>query len=193
MSRPPALVLLNPAARHGRAGRLWDRVRHEVEQRFDSSVVPTDPGGTWKRNVRCSLRAGTRVFVAAGGDGTVHALAGAIVEARDGVPLGDICLGAVGLGSSNDFHKPFERLRSGIPLRLDMDRATPRDLGRIRRTAFEIVLFNRSNTCPPLRLPHLTRLPQDSRAAGGLAPGPPGGIVAVPRQPTPPTRPNGSC
>lgn len=132
MSRPPALVLLNPAARHGRAGRLWDRVRHEVEQRFNSSVVPTDPGGTWKRNVRCSLRAGTRIFVAAGGDGTVHALAGAIVEERDGVPLGDICLGAVGLGSSNDFHKPFECLRSGIPLRLDMDRATPRDLGRIR-------------------------------------------------------------
>jgi len=132
MSRPPALVLLNPAARHGRAGRLWDRVRREVEQRFDSSVVPIDPGGTWKRDVRASLRAGTRVFVAAGGDGTVHALAGAIVEARDDVPLGDICLGAVGLGSSNDFHKPFECLRSGIPLRLDMDRAAPRDLGRIR-------------------------------------------------------------
>lgn len=132
MSRPPALVLLNPAARHGRAARLWDRVRREVEGRFDSSVVPTDPGGMWKREVRSSLRSGTRVFVAAGGDGTVHALAGAIVEARDRVPLGDICLGAVGLGSSNDFHKPFERVHSGIPLRLDIDRAAPRDLGRIR-------------------------------------------------------------
>jgi diacylglycerol kinase (ATP) len=132
MSRRPALVLLNPAARHGRAGRLWDRVRREVERRFDSRVVPTDPGGMWKRDVRSSLRSGTRVFVAAGGDGTVHALAAAIVEAKDGIPLGDIYLGAVGLGSSNDFHKPFEGLRSGIPLRLDIDRATPRDLGRIR-------------------------------------------------------------
>jgi diacylglycerol kinase family enzyme len=132
MSRPRALVLLNPAARHGLATRLWDRVRREVEHRFDSSVVPTDPGGTWKREVRAALRAGTRVFVAAGGDGTVHALAGAIVEVREGVPLGDIRLGAVGLGSSNDFHKPFNCLRSGIPFRLDVDRAAPRDLGRIR-------------------------------------------------------------
>jgi diacylglycerol kinase family enzyme len=132
MRRPPALVLLNPAARHGRARRLWDRVRREVEGRFESSVVTTDPGKIWRADVRASLRAGTRVFVAAGGDGTVHALAGAIVESRGGVPLGDICIGAVGLGSSNDFHKPFGCLRSGIPLRLDVDRAMPRDLGRIR-------------------------------------------------------------
>jgi diacylglycerol kinase family enzyme len=134
MSRPPALVLLNPAARHGRAGRLWDRVRGEVERRFESSVVLIDPGETWKGNVRASLRAGTRVFVAAGGDGTVHTLAGAIVEEREDVPLSDIRLGAVGLGSSNDFHKPFGCQRSGIPLRLDVDRAAPRDLGRIRWT-----------------------------------------------------------
>jgi diacylglycerol kinase family enzyme len=132
MSRPPALVLLNPVARHGRAGRLWDRVRTEVERKFDTSVVPSDPGGTWKREIWASLRSGTRVFVAAGGDGTVHALAGAVAEARDGVPLGSIFLGAVGLGSSNDFHKPFGRLHSGIPLRLDLEKAAPRDLGRIR-------------------------------------------------------------
>lgn len=132
MRRPPALVLLNPAARHGRARRLWDRVRREVEGRFESSVVPIHPGEAWKRDVRGSLRSGTRVFLAAGGDGTVHALAGAVVEGRENVPLGDIRLGAVGLGSSNDFHKPFKRLSSGIPLRLDADRAAPRDLGRVR-------------------------------------------------------------
>jgi diacylglycerol kinase family enzyme len=132
MRRPPALVLLNPAARHGRARRLWDRVRREVEERFESSVVEADPGDIWKADVRASLRSGTRVFVAAGGDGTVHALAGAIVEAREDVPLGDIRLGAVGLGSSNDFHKPFGCLHSGIPFRLDVDRAMPRDLGRVR-------------------------------------------------------------
>ncbi len=132
MSRPRALVLLNRAARHGRAGRLWERVRREVDERFETSSVALDAGEAWKADVRASLRAGTRIFVAAGGDGTVHALAGAVVEAREDVPLGEIRLGAVGLGSSNDFHKPSRRSISGVPLRLDVEHAAPRDLGRVR-------------------------------------------------------------
>ena len=132
MSRPRALVLLNRAARHGRAGRLWERVRREVDERFETSSVPLDAGETWKAEVRASLRVGTRIFVAAGGDGTVHALAGAIVEAREDVPLADVRLGAVGLGSSNDFHKPSRCSSSGVPLRLNVDHAAPRDVGRVR-------------------------------------------------------------
>ena len=44
-----------------------------------------NPGESWKADVRASLRAGMRVFVAAGGDGTVHSLTGAIVDARGDV------------------------------------------------------------------------------------------------------------
>lgn len=132
MSRPRALVLLNAAARHGRAGRLWGRVSREVDERFEASSVPLDAEGRWKTCVRAALRDGTRVFVAAGGDGTVHALTGAIAAERGTVPLADVRFGAVGLGSSNDFHKPVGRRSSGIPLRLDADHARPRDLGRVR-------------------------------------------------------------
>jgi len=81
MSRPRALVLLNAAARHGRAGRLWERVSREVDERFEASPVPLDAEERWKTCVRAALHDGTRVFVAAGGDGTVHALAGAIAAA----------------------------------------------------------------------------------------------------------------
>jgi diacylglycerol kinase family enzyme len=77
-----------------------------------------------------ALRSGVRVFVAAGGDGTVHALADALVRLSRGRPLEELFLGAVGLGSSNDFHKPAA-LRRGIPLRLETEGASPRDLGRV--------------------------------------------------------------
>jgi len=130
--RPRALVVLNPAARHGLGGDLWQRVRREVEERFDGSIVQTDLADRWRGEVDRALLSGVRIFVAAGGDGTVHALADALVERHGELPLGDIRLGAVGLGSSNDFHKPFRTILSGIPIRLDAERARPRDLGRVR-------------------------------------------------------------
>ncbi len=130
--RAPALVLLNPAARHGRAGRLWERVRPEVERLFAPAVVPLDAAATYRDRVASALGAGTRVFIAAGGDGTVHALAEAIASGRGSVPLSGIALGAVGLGSSNDFLKPFGRRLAGVPVRLDVDGAARRDLGRVR-------------------------------------------------------------
>ena len=132
MIRPRALVVVNPAARHGRAEALWGRVRSEVDSRFEATVVVTDPAGRWKEAIPPALHSGVRVFVAAGGDGTVHALADGLIRLCDGIPLGDIRLAAVGLGSSNDFHKPFGLVRSGVPLRLDSDAARPRDLGRVR-------------------------------------------------------------
>ena len=132
MNPPRALVVLNPAARHGRAGQLWRRVLGAVEERFDSSIVPADLDGRWKEEVEGALRSGIRTFVAAGGDGTVHALTEALVERRGETALSDLRLGAVGLGSSNDFHKPFRTVLSGIPVRLDAATALPRDLGRVR-------------------------------------------------------------
>jgi diacylglycerol kinase (ATP) len=40
-------------------------------------------------------------------------------------------LGAVGLGSSNDFHKPYRRLIDGVPCRIDFAGARPHDVGRV--------------------------------------------------------------
>lgn len=134
MSRPRALVVLNPAARGGKAARLWPRVRREVERRFEATVVETDREGEWRAELGRALRSGVRVFVAAGGDGTVHAVAEALVSARGAVPLEELALGAVGLGSSNDFHKPLGSGGGDVPLRLDAVRAAPRDVGWVRWT-----------------------------------------------------------
>jgi diacylglycerol kinase (ATP) len=130
--REPAFVLLNPAARQGRGRERWYRVRSEVEARFAPTVVPLDRGGAWRESVDSALLAGVHVFVAAGGDGTVHSLVEALARRHGAVPVETLLLGAVGLGSSNDFHKPASAVRGGIPLRLEAAHASARDLGSVR-------------------------------------------------------------
>lgn len=130
MSRPRerALVLLNPSARRGTAVHRFRAVLPAVRERLRPSVVPLDRQGRWRRIVAAAVRRGDRTFVAAGGDGTVNALATTLLAARGALPLDALRLGAIGLGSSNDFHKPFGLLVHGVPLRLDLTTVTPRDL-----------------------------------------------------------------
>lgn len=64
-----------------------------------------------------TLKNGEQHLVAAGGDGTVHLILNAIMQLE---AFDQVTIGAVGLGSSNDFHKPFNpgSLINGIPVRV---------------------------------------------------------------------------
>ncbi len=124
-----ALVLLNPAARHHTARERWSRVRSALRARFALSVIESDLAGRWRGEVLAAYARGVRVFIAAGGDGTVGALADVLAAGRE---LPGVWLGAVGLGSSNDFHKPVRGTAAGVPARIDVERAAPRDLGLAR-------------------------------------------------------------
>jgi len=130
--RPPALVVLNPSAHGGTSARRFEAVRAELASRFETRLAVVMSDGAWIGDVRAALRRGTRVFIAAGGDGTAHALLNALVDAPGRPPLDALTLGAVGLGSSNDLHKPVGARVDGIPLRLDLARAAPRDVVRCR-------------------------------------------------------------
>lgn len=121
----PAFVLLNPAARGGTGGQRFARLRPDLEARFRIRTVPLDRDGAWILALRRALTGGTRRVIAAGGDGTVHALANALLDLD--APR-DTVLGALGLGSSNDYHKPVRKRIRGVPARLDVAAATPRDL-----------------------------------------------------------------
>lgn len=128
------LVLLNPRAGGGRAAERWSRVEAVVRaaDRTCDVVTPAAPSGAVVV-VRDALARGERRFVAAGGDGTVNLLLWALaVEA--GPRLGEVTLGAVGLGSSNDFHKPVgaRGLVAGVPCRLDFAHARSADVCRLR-------------------------------------------------------------
>lgn len=138
------LVFLNSRASYGRATLRWQTIKAELEKRtggFDLDEVGSFDGVL--ESLRAALARGERVFVAAGGDGTVNLLVNAIMRVEvdaDATPGGaaaergsDVALGAVGLGSSNDFHKPFraDSFIAGVPVRIDCASARPCDIIRI--------------------------------------------------------------
>lgn len=131
MTRDRALVLWNPAAGRGGAAARWRRARGEIEERFEASVFPMDLAGAWRSEIVGALQRGIRTFVAAGGDGTVHALVEALACEEAGVPLDQLTLGAVGLGSSNDFEKPVDGGGRKVFSRLEAGTAVPRDIVRV--------------------------------------------------------------
>ncbi len=133
----PALVAFNPAAHQGAAVRRFAPVRAALERTFAVSVVETTTDDSWRAAVGEALEAGTRVFLAAGGDGTVHRVAGAVLAARGDDALDDIAIGGVGLGSSNDFHKPVGARVNGFPVRADVKTATPRDVLRVSWSEYD--------------------------------------------------------
>jgi diacylglycerol kinase family enzyme len=125
------LVFLNSRADHGRAGARWHAVQGEIANRaLGFEIEETTSLEGIVGSMRRALERGERVFVAAGGDGTVNLLVNAMMELPEETGA---ALGAIGLGSSNDFHKPFDRrsLIGGVPVRLDRERAMPCDVIRV--------------------------------------------------------------
>ncbi len=133
------LIFLNSHASYGRAPAKWQRVLPEIEARVgELEIREVSSLEHAVASVRSAVAGGERSIVAAGGDGTVNLLLNAIMmivdEAASGIAeISDVRLGAVGLGSSNDFHKPFspERYIAGVPIRIDCDRATRCDVIRV--------------------------------------------------------------
>src|SRR3990172_6041274 len=116
------IIVVNPAASGGKGLRKWREIEPAVHERVGAAqVLVAASRSSAEAAVRTALLAGETDFVAAGGDGTVNLLVQAIMELGAQSLLGSVRLGAIGLGSSNDFHKPFrqDRLVRNVPVRLD--------------------------------------------------------------------------
>jgi len=98
------LVVLNPAADRGRAGRRKDELRSVLESAgLSPEIVLTDRPGHAAELARDAVRAGAAVVAAAGGDGTIHEAAQALVATKT-------ALGVLPMGSGNDYIRAL-----GIP------------------------------------------------------------------------------
>ena len=138
------LIIVNPGAGGGASRARWKRVESVIRADIasDASVRTVDrpcsvqclgdPAGLHEA-VQTALAAGETDFVAAGGDGTVNRLLNVLIGAATPAQRAALRLGAIGLGSSNDFHKPLQgsRYRCGVPVRLDLARAALRDVGML--------------------------------------------------------------
>lgn len=130
------IALINPRAGAGNTLTRWNLIEPLMKERFgDVRVFFLGAPGAVAHAVEAAVSSADPRIVAAGGDGTVNAVVNAILN---GPPeYASACvLGALGLGSSNDFHKPFgsnETLR-GVHARLDFANASPCDAGAVRLT-----------------------------------------------------------
>ncbi len=128
MPPAPAFILLNPQAGGGSAARRWPAVARALPPQFNGPVVELDREGRWREAVHEACAASVRTFVAAGGDGTVGSLVDALLSERGATSGGRPTVAAIGLGSSNDYHKPVQARESGVPVRVG-PATIPTDVG----------------------------------------------------------------
>jgi diacylglycerol kinase (ATP) len=140
------IVLLNKYCNGTGGLEKWKKLRAGLEKNYlgkDYTII----SGFKKFKAEClqELDRGERIFVAAGGDGTVNFILNQMMALENGLRE-ELILGAIGLGSSNDFHKPFARNGSGktngngdahsngngkVPVKLDYKGAKSHNVGLV--------------------------------------------------------------
>ena len=103
-------VILNPVSGGGRAARLREEIDRELSARgIDVVMKETKSPGHGRELAIDSARAGARIVVAAGGDGTIHDVANGLLRSETRTPLA-----VIPAGTGNDFAKivPGARTRA---------------------------------------------------------------------------------
>lgn len=128
------IIILNPHANSGRACRKWEKIEAAIRQRlYAPQIVPTSNCEEVFSMMPQWLATKPALLIAAGGDGTVNVVLNALMHASPENGREQIAVGAIGLGSSNDFHKPLAaaRMIDGVPFRLNANAARQHDLGKV--------------------------------------------------------------
>jgi diacylglycerol kinase (ATP) len=116
-----AVIIINPACHQGKGWRRWLSIRREVQQRMPANCkeVVLENGVTLKEVLHPDVQQGEPILiVSAGGDGSMHYLVNYLLK-QERENARHVTLGAIGLGSSNDFLKPFEEKIKGVPVRIN--------------------------------------------------------------------------
>jgi len=122
------VILINPKACAGKANEKWNKINGLLDEKISSAKIITLNGIGSKAVVENYINKGETEFIAAGGDGTVNHLLNDIINSAKS-QLKYIKLGAIGLGSSNDFHKPFNNNKvNGVHYKINFKNAKLQDL-----------------------------------------------------------------
>jgi len=127
------LLFLNPYAQAGAGMKKWEVVHKKLLECgiLESAEPVTEPTELHRAILREHEHGDSRI-VAVGGDGTV----GQVVNTLMSLPAwvrNKLVLGAVGTGSSNDFHKPYKSsdcVVPGVPVRLCWHCVHKQNVGR---------------------------------------------------------------
>ncbi|MCA9885736.1 MAG: diacylglycerol kinase family lipid kinase [Anaerolineae bacterium] len=125
------LVIVNPYAAGGRAGRIWAQHEAEVYDKLgDVSVVVTHHVDELPDTLAQATDQGVRRVVSVGGDGTNHAVLNALMAHNATLPDDPVSYGIIPAGTGRDFArgsglslKPSEaigRLADAMPRMIDV-------------------------------------------------------------------------
>lgn len=134
MIEEKTLIVINEAAKSGAAKFKWETIEEEVLQYIGGEVIvrvyspPFDLGSYFKEIIKQEYYQ----FIVGGGDGTINFVANILYELQVQGLLKSFTLGALALGSSNDFFKPEAHLINGIPVRINVKNARFEDIGIVK-------------------------------------------------------------
>jgi diacylglycerol kinase (ATP) len=126
-------VIINPRSAGGKAARRWPEISRILEARLGPFATRATDASGGTEPTRDLLRQGYDYIVAAGGDGTIGQVANGFLD-RDQPVRREARLGILPLGTGGDFRRTLgigpkiedivETLASGVPLRIDVGKAT---------------------------------------------------------------------
>ena len=128
-------VILNEKSCGGTAMKKWRRVCELLNLNNGSTeIFCIGSDGSEIDFLLRSLNKGKTNFIIAGGDGTLNHFLNNIINIAEPEILSELKIGAVGIGSSNDFHKPFRsgNILNRIPFKLNFGEAVLRDVGYLQ-------------------------------------------------------------
>lgn len=123
------VILLNTECCGGEGIHKWERTKSHILN-FQTEIIHANKNNT-PAKLEEYLENGETHFVAAGGDGTVNYLLNNLINTASPNQIKNVIIGAVGIGSSNDFHKPFDFQNTSIPIANDFEKSYSRDVGKL--------------------------------------------------------------
>ena len=128
------VVLINKNSGGGTALEKWTRIYKQLGLNGSTESFFGGVNGSTDKFILDSTKKGKTDFIIAGGDGSINYFLNRCINLLKPADLNQIKIGAVGIGSSNDFHKPFEQqnILKSIPYKLNFKEAVNRDVGCLR-------------------------------------------------------------
>ncbi|WP_373497140.1 diacylglycerol kinase family protein [Aquiflexum sp.] len=122
MDKP--IIVINPRSHQGTAFKRWLSIKqgliHHLPDGFEEAVIENDKTLDEILGVRIA-KSSELIIIVAGGDGSINYLINYLIKYHKS-HLQKLAIGGIGLGSSNDFHKPALKIIKGIPLMIDLEK-----------------------------------------------------------------------